>query len=78
MIQCACVLGLLVLEPQRRLRDVAYYGLLAYQAALVFGGRTRWIWVGALVAFSAGSLVVYLGPARLGEELSPTSQSASQ
>jgi hypothetical protein len=46
-------------------RDFSYvtalYIPLSYQAAVVFGGRIRWLWVGALVLLTAVSLVATWG-----------------
>jgi signal transduction histidine kinase len=35
--------------------------LLSFQAALVFTGLMRWIWIGLLVIFTGGSMIYYLG-----------------
>jgi signal transduction histidine kinase len=43
---------------------ILLYFLLSAQVSLVFGGRTRWIWVGIFVLFSGGSLIYFLGVAR--------------
>jgi len=43
---------------------ILLYLLLSAQASVVFGGRTRWGWVGVFVLFSGGSLIYFLGPAR--------------
>ncbi len=60
VIQCLVVFALLSLEP-----DFDYatslYVVLCYQVALVFGGRTRWAWIGALEFLIAGTLVATQG-----------------
>lgn len=43
---------------------VVLFLLLGYQASLFFTGRTRWIWVLALVLLTGGSLIFYLGTLR--------------
>lgn len=43
---------------------IVLYLLLSAQVSEVFGGRTRWVWVGIFVLFSGGSLIYFLGPAR--------------
>jgi signal transduction histidine kinase len=59
--QSAVVLALLSLDPEL---DVvtALFALLSYQAALVFTGLPRWMWVGLFVLLACGSLMFYLGP----------------
>ncbi len=59
-IQSALTLALLSLNPQLDL-ITALFALLSYQVALVFTGRTRWIWVGLLALLTPGSLLFYLG-----------------
>jgi signal transduction histidine kinase len=60
VVQCAVVIVLLLLD-----RDfdyvTAFFAVLSYQAAVVFGGRTRWLWVGTLVLLIAVSLSVAWG-----------------
>ncbi len=63
LIQCVIVVWLVVLEPEFDY-VISFFPLLAYQAALVFRGRTRWIWVGALAVLAGGSLMIPLGAAR--------------
>jgi len=43
---------------------ILLYLLLSGQASVVFGGRTRWGWVGIFVLFSGGSLIYFLGTVR--------------
>jgi len=71
VIQSLIVLALLMFEPEYD-SVTGLFVPLSYQAALVFRGRVRWIWVGALVVLIAGSLMITLGPARgLGAALTP-------
>ncbi len=39
----------------------ALFPLLSYQMALVFVGRSRWIWIGIFICVAAGSLIWWLG-----------------
>jgi signal transduction histidine kinase len=62
-IQCLVVLALLA--PHSEFDYVtSFFGPLAYQAALVFRGRTRWTWVGVFALLTGGSLMIGLGPIR--------------
>jgi signal transduction histidine kinase len=61
--QCLVVLAVLALEPEFDF-VTALFVPLAYQAALVFSGRARWIWIGSLVFLIGASLMVALGPLR--------------
>ena len=61
--QCLVILGLLALEPEFDF-VTSLFVPLAYQAALVFSGRARWIWTGSLVVLIGASLMVALGPFR--------------
>lgn len=63
LVQSAITLGLLSLDPENDFVAVLW-ALLCYQAALIFTGRTRWMWVGVLVALIGASLMFYLGPLR--------------
>ena len=45
--------------------------LLAYQAALAFAGRARWIWIGAAVLTMGVATAVYSGVRGLAQELLP-------
>ena len=60
LVQSAIVLVLLSLNPQLDFVTTLFV-LLSYQAALVFTGPTRWMWVGILVLLTPGSLTFYLG-----------------
>ncbi|HLA97293.1 MAG TPA: histidine kinase [Anaerolineales bacterium] len=62
-LQSAIILGLLSLNPQLDF-VTALFVLLCYQAALVFAGWTRWLWIGLFVLLIGGSLMFYLGPLR--------------
>jgi signal transduction histidine kinase len=69
--QSAIILAILALNPQLDL-VTALFVLLCYQAALVFTGATRWVWVGIFLALTAGSLIFILGPLKgLSAALSP-------
>ena len=59
--QSALVLALLSLDPEVDF-VTALFALLSYQAALVFTGPSRWMWVGLFVLLMCGSLMFYLGP----------------
>jgi len=59
--QSALVLALLSLDPELDF-VTGLFPLLSYQAALVFAGWTRWMWVGVFVLLTGGSLMFYLGP----------------
>ena len=61
--QCAITLALLARNPELDF-VTALFPFLAYQAALVFPSRTRWVWVGILFALTGGSLMVFLDPIR--------------
>lgn len=63
LVQSSITLMLLSLDPENDFVAVLW-ALLSYQAALIFSGRTRWIWVGILVALIGASLMFYLGPLR--------------
>jgi signal transduction histidine kinase len=56
------VLALLAFEPEFDY-VTAFFALLTYQAAVVFRGWPRRIWIATLVALVAGSLMVARGPA---------------
>lgn len=60
-VQAAVVLALLSLNPELDF-VTGLFPILSYQAALVFAGWTRWIWVGLFVLLTGGSLMLYLGP----------------
>jgi signal transduction histidine kinase len=60
-VQSLVVLAMLALNP--RVDSVtAFFGPLAFQAALLFTAPALWIWVSILSALTAGSLTVYYGP----------------
>jgi signal transduction histidine kinase len=59
-IQSAIILNLLSLDPEI---DVVtgLFALLCYQAAQFFTGRTRWLWLTALVIITITSLIFFYG-----------------
>jgi len=59
-VQSALILLLLALNPTLDF-VTALFALLSYQAALVFGGVTRWLWVSVFALLAAGALIFYLG-----------------
>ncbi len=72
--QCAVVLWLVLLDPDRDYMT-ALYVPLAYQAAAVFSGRVRWFWVGAILVLIAVPLTLELGLRGLGLALTPMAAS---
>jgi signal transduction histidine kinase len=68
--QSALTLGLLSLNPDLDL-ITALFAMLSYQAALVFIGTARWVWVGILAVLTPGSLLLFLGLRGLGLGLVP-------
>jgi signal transduction histidine kinase len=60
IVQCVVVVVLLFLEPDFDY-VTGFFVVLGYQAAVVFGGRARWLWVGATVLLIAGSLIAAWG-----------------
>ena len=60
-LQSAIVLALLSLNPELDF-VTALFDLLCYQAALLFTGPPRWMWVGLFIVLTGGSLMFYLGP----------------
>jgi len=60
-LQAALVLVLLALNPDFDFLTLLFV-LECYQAAFVFAGRTRVVWVATLVALIGASLVLQLGP----------------
>lgn len=69
--QSATVLVLFALQPERDF-VTALFVSLCYQAATVFAGRTRLVWVAVLVSLIGASLVAELEPLRgLSLALSP-------
>ena len=70
-LQAAIVLLLLALNPERDFVTTLFVAQ-CYQAAIVFAGRTRLVWVAVLVSLIGASLVVELGLLRgLSLALSP-------
>jgi signal transduction histidine kinase len=59
-IQTIAIIGLETLPPHLDFFS-ALFPLLSYQMALVFVGRTRWIWIGVFMSVAAGSLIWWLG-----------------
>jgi len=59
-VQAAIILGLLSLYSHLDFLTILFI-LLSYQAALVFQGRDRWIWIGLSLVFTSGSLMIYKG-----------------
>ncbi len=59
-IQTIIIIGLEALPPHLDFFS-ALFPLLSYQMALVFVGRTRWIWCGVFITVAAGSLIWWLG-----------------
>jgi signal transduction histidine kinase len=71
VMQGVIVIWLLLLEPEFDYAT-SFAPLLAFQAALIFGRRLRWIWVGLLVVLIAALLMATLGATRgLGLSLVP-------
>jgi signal transduction histidine kinase len=62
-VQSALILWLLSIDPEFDFLILLYL-LLSAQASIVFGGRTRWVWVSIFVLLSGGSLMFYLGALR--------------
>ncbi len=62
-LQCGQILVLLSLNPEIDFL-CALFNMLSYQAALVFTGRTRWLWAGILALLVPGSLMLFLPPLR--------------
>jgi signal transduction histidine kinase len=61
-VQCLVILALLALDTELDYAT-SFFALLAYQAAVVFRGWSRRIWIATLVALIGGSLMVARGPA---------------
>jgi len=61
LIQVFVVMAMLIPEPDYDY-VTGYYVGLAYQAAFIFAGRVRWLWIGLLVALIPVSLAVTHGP----------------
>ncbi len=62
-LQSALILALLSLNPEIDFL-CALFNMLSYQAALVFAGRTRWLWAGILALLVPGSLMLFMPPFR--------------
>jgi signal transduction histidine kinase len=60
MVQSAVILMLVSREPTFDF-VVVLYVVLTIQVAYYFCGRTRWAWVGILIALTVGSLAYYTG-----------------
>ena len=60
VIQSLIVIFLLFLPPHLDFIDVLFV-LLSYQVALVFTGRSQWIWCGIFIALIIGILIYWLG-----------------
>jgi signal transduction histidine kinase len=61
VVQAAIVFSLVALGPQFDY-VTGLFVLLAYQAAMVFGGWFRWLWIGACIALIGISLMIFAGP----------------
>ncbi len=71
VVQCVIVVLMLLLEPDFDY-VTSFAPLLAFQAALIFGRRVRWVWIGLLVVLIAAALLATLGAVRgLGLSLVP-------
>ncbi len=62
-LQSALILALISLNPEIDFL-CALFNMLSYQAALVFTGRTRWLWTGILALLVPGSLMLFMPPLR--------------
>lgn len=60
ILQSAIIIYLLSLPPHLDFIDVLFV-LLSYQVALVFPGRSRWVWCGIFIALIIGILIKWLG-----------------
>jgi len=60
ILQSTIIIYLLSLPPHLDFIDVLFV-LLSYQVALVFCGRSRWIWCGIFIALIIGILIKWLG-----------------
>ncbi len=63
ILQCALFWALLSLNPDIDF-VTALLDMLAYQVALLFTGRTRWLWVGLLALLAPVSLMILIEPIR--------------
>ncbi len=69
-LQSLIVLALLALRIKFDF-IVVFFVLLSYQAALVFPGRVRWLWVAVLVVLTGLPLTIFLGVNGLAVALLP-------
>jgi signal transduction histidine kinase len=60
IVQSILVVYLMFLPPHLDFIDVLFV-LLSYQVALVFTGRSLWIWCSIFIALTLGILIYYLG-----------------
>jgi signal transduction histidine kinase len=60
VFQSAIVIFLLFLPPHLDFIDVLFV-LLSYQVALVFQGRSRWVWCGIFIGLIIGILIHWMG-----------------
>ncbi len=60
ILQSAIIIYMLFLPPHLDFIDVLFV-LLSYQVALVFPGRSRWVWCGIFIALIIGILIKWLG-----------------
>jgi signal transduction histidine kinase len=61
VVQAAIVVALLAPEPEFDYMT-GLFVLLAYQAAVVFRGWLRWLWIDAFVVLIGVSLMIFAGP----------------
>jgi signal transduction histidine kinase len=61
--QSLLILWLISLYPEFDFLILLYL-ILGAQASVVFGERTRWVWVGVFIMCSGGSLIYFLGLTR--------------
>ena len=60
LVQCAVVVALLVPDPTID-HVTTLFVMLSYQAALVFEGYERWVWVALIVTLTGAVLMLFLG-----------------
>ena len=72
--QCALILTIQSIYTDFDFID-ALFVMLSFQVPLFFTGRTRWLWIAALVFLTAGLLMVFIDPLR-GLALSLTNMAA--
>lgn len=60
ILQSSLILALLSLPTHLDFLS-GLFVVLSYQAALVFTGQSRWLWVGLFILLTAGSLMFFLG-----------------